>query len=64
MVFENIVNVIRIDHQNFMNKKVTHLEYSYLKNEVLGEQPEYIRVPFSDINCLSIPNHVPDDKDL
>jgi threonine dehydrogenase-like Zn-dependent dehydrogenase len=45
-------------------RNVTHLEYSYLKNEVLGEQPEYIRVPFADINCLPIPDDVSDEKAL
>jgi threonine dehydrogenase-like Zn-dependent dehydrogenase len=45
-------------------KKVTRLGYSYLKNEVIGAQPEYIRVPFADINCLPIPDDVSDEKGL
>ncbi|CAF3112016.1 unnamed protein product [Rotaria sp. Silwood2] len=32
--------------------------------ELLCGQASYIRVPFADMNCLPIPNDVPDDKAL
>jgi len=45
-------------------KKVTHVGSPYLKNEAVGEQPQYIRVTFADLNCLPIPDDVPDEKAL
>ena len=38
--------------------------YSHLTGGVPGGQAEYVRVPFGDINCLVIPDDVPDNKAL
>jgi len=38
--------------------------YSHLTGGIPGEQAEFVRVPFADINCLPIPDDVPDEKAL
>jgi threonine dehydrogenase-like Zn-dependent dehydrogenase len=38
--------------------------YSHLTGGVPGGQAEYVRVPFADVNCLPIPDEIPDDKAL
>jgi len=38
--------------------------YSHLTGGYPGGQAEYVRVPFADVNCLKIPDEVPDDKAL
>eukprot|EP01119_Soliformovum_irregulare_P003821 TRINITY_DN14878_c0_g1_i1.p1 TRINITY_DN14878_c0_g1~~TRINITY_DN14878_c0_g1_i1.p1 ORF type:complete len:419 (-),score=88.46 TRINITY_DN14878_c0_g1_i1:35-1291(-) len=38
--------------------------YSHLTGGVPGGQSEYVRVPFADVNCLVIPEDVPDEKAL
>jgi threonine dehydrogenase-like Zn-dependent dehydrogenase len=38
--------------------------YSHLTGGVPGGQSEYVRVPFADVNCLPIPNDVPDEQAL
>jgi threonine dehydrogenase-like Zn-dependent dehydrogenase len=38
--------------------------YPHLTDGVSGGQAEYVRVPFADINCLPIPDDVPDNKAL
>jgi threonine dehydrogenase-like Zn-dependent dehydrogenase len=38
--------------------------YSHLTGGVPGGQAEYVRVPFADVNCLKIPDDVPDEKAL
>ncbi len=38
--------------------------YSRLLGNVPGSQAEYVRVPFADVNCLKIPDDIPDEKAL
>jgi len=38
--------------------------YSHLTGGVPGGQAEYARIPFADVNCLPIPDDVPDEKAL
>jgi len=38
--------------------------YSHLTGGVPGGQSDYVRVPFADMNCLVLPDSVPDDKAL
>jgi threonine dehydrogenase-like Zn-dependent dehydrogenase len=38
--------------------------YSHLTGGVPGGQAEYVRVPFADVNCLPVPDEIPDDKAL
>eukprot|EP01114_Cavostelium_apophysatum_P019224 TRINITY_DN6137_c0_g1_i1.p1 TRINITY_DN6137_c0_g1~~TRINITY_DN6137_c0_g1_i1.p1 ORF type:complete len:446 (-),score=87.04 TRINITY_DN6137_c0_g1_i1:15-1352(-) len=38
--------------------------YSHLTGGIPGGQAEYVRVPFADVNCLPIPDSVPDEKAL
>ena len=38
--------------------------YSHLTGGVPGGQSQYVRVPFADVNCLVLPDNVPDDKGL
>jgi threonine dehydrogenase-like Zn-dependent dehydrogenase len=38
--------------------------YSHLTGGVPGGQAEYVRVPFADVNCLPLPNDLPDEKAL
>jgi threonine dehydrogenase-like Zn-dependent dehydrogenase len=38
--------------------------YSHLTGGVPGGQAEYVRVPFADVNCLPVPDDLPDDKAL
>lgn len=38
--------------------------YSHLTGGVPGGQSEFVRVPFADVNCLVLPDDIPDDKGL
>lgn len=38
--------------------------YSHLTGGIPGGQAEYVRVPFADVNCLVLPEDIPDDKGL
>lgn len=38
--------------------------YSRLVGNIPGSQAEYVRVPFGGVNCLRIPDSVPDEKAL
>lgn len=38
--------------------------YSHITGGVPGGQAEYVRVPYADVNCLVVPEGVPDDKAL
>jgi len=38
--------------------------YSHLTGGIPGGQAEYVRVPFADLNCLPIPDDIPDEKAL
>jgi len=38
--------------------------YSHLTGGYPGGQAEFVRIPFADINCLRVPDTVPDDKAL
>jgi len=38
--------------------------YSHLTGGVPGGQADYVRVPFAEVNCLPIPNEVPDEQAL
>jgi len=38
--------------------------YSHLTGGVPGGQAEFVRVPFADVNCLAIPDQLPDDVAL
>ena len=38
--------------------------YSHLTGGVPGGQADFVRVPFADVNCLVLPDDVPDDKAL
>jgi threonine dehydrogenase-like Zn-dependent dehydrogenase len=38
--------------------------YSHLTGGYEGCQAEFVRVPFADINCLKVPNSLPDEKVL
>jgi len=38
--------------------------YSHFTGGVPGGQAEFVRVPYADVNCLVIPDEVPDDKAL
>jgi len=38
--------------------------YSHLTGGVPGGQSDFIRVPFADVNCLPVPDDIPDEKAL
>lgn len=38
--------------------------YSHLCGGFDGGQAEYVRVPFADVNCLKVPDNLPDEKVL
>ena len=38
--------------------------FSHLTGGIPGGQAEYVRVPYADVNCLRLPDSVPDDKGL
>ena len=38
--------------------------YGHMVGGYWGGQAEYVRVPFADLNCLPIPDDVPDEKAL
>ncbi|KAK0538997.1 hypothetical protein OC842_001120 [Tilletia horrida] len=40
------------------------LGYTHLTGGYAGAQAEYVRVPFAHVNCLPIPDELPDDKAL
>jgi len=40
------------------------LGYSHLTGGIPGGQAEWIRIPFADINCLPVPDELPDEKAL
>lgn len=37
------------------------LGYSHLLGGYAGTQAEYFRVPFGDVNCIHLPDEVPDE---
>jgi len=38
--------------------------YSHLTGGVAGGQAEYVRVPWADVNCIVVPDELPDEKVL
>src|SRR3712207_6438514 len=38
--------------------------YSHMTGGFAGGQAEYVRVPFADVGCLKIPNHLTDEQTL
>lgn len=38
--------------------------YSHLLGGIPGGQAEFVRVPLADVNCLVVPDEVPDEKAL
>jgi len=38
--------------------------YSHLTGGIPGGQAEYVRVPFADMNCLIVPDNLPDEQAL
>jgi len=46
------------------NRSAAFFGYSHLTGGVPGGQSEHVRVPIADVNCLILPDDVPDDKAL
>lgn len=40
------------------------LGYSHLTGGYAGGQAEYLRVPLADVNCIKVPQDIPDEKVL
>lgn len=57
-------NPSKLQQKMYGQKTSAIFGYSHLTGGVPGGQAEYVRVPFADINCLLIPDDVPDNKAL
>ncbi|CAF1205384.1 unnamed protein product [Rotaria sordida] len=57
-------NPSRLMEQMYGQKTAGFYGYSHLTGGVPGGQAEYVRVPFADVNCLPIPDDIPDTKAL
>jgi len=57
-------NPSKLQEQMYGTRTAAIFGYSHLTGGVPGGQAEYVRVPFADVNCLAIPDDVPDEKAL
>ena len=57
-------NPSRVAEKMFGHALTGVFGYGHLVGGYWGGQAEYVRVPFADINCLPIPDDVPDEKAL
>lgn len=57
-------NPSKLQQKLYGQKTSALFGYSHLTGGVPGGQAEYVRVPFADMNCLLIPDDVPDNKAL
>jgi threonine dehydrogenase-like Zn-dependent dehydrogenase len=57
-------NSSRLEKEMYGHNTSALFGYSHLTGGVPGGQAEYVRVPFADVNCLPIPDDVPDEKAL
>lgn len=59
-----VTNPSNLEESLYGHRTCAIFGYSHLTGGVPGGQAEYVRVPFADINCLLIPDELPDDKAL
>jgi len=57
-------NPSNLEKEQYGHRTAAMYGYSHLTGGVPGGQAEYVRVPLADINCLPIPDDVPDEKAL
>jgi len=57
-------NPSALSEEMFGQRPAALYGYSHLTGGVPGGQAEYVRVPWADVNCLPIPDEVPDEKAL
>jgi threonine dehydrogenase-like Zn-dependent dehydrogenase len=57
-------NPSRLQASMYGHKTAAMYGYSHLTGGVPGGQAEFVRVPYADVNCLAIPDDVPDEKAL
>jgi len=57
-------NPSKLNEEMYGHRLGAFYGYSHLTGGVPGGQAQYARVPFADVNCLVIPDDVPDEKAL
>jgi len=57
-------NPSNLEESMYGHRTAAIFGYSHLTGGVPGGQAEYVRVPFADVNCLKIPENLPDEKAL
>lgn len=57
-------NSSKLQEKMYGDRTAALFGYSHMTGGVPGGQAEYARVPFADINCLVVPDDVPDEKAL
>jgi threonine dehydrogenase-like Zn-dependent dehydrogenase len=57
-------NPSKLMEQMYGHRTAAIYGYSHLTGGVPGGQAEFVRVPFADMNCLPVPNDLPDEKAL
>jgi threonine dehydrogenase-like Zn-dependent dehydrogenase len=60
----NRTNPSKLEREMYGHPTAGFFGYSHLTGGIPGGQAEYVRVPFADMNCLPVPDEVPDDKAL
>jgi threonine dehydrogenase-like Zn-dependent dehydrogenase len=59
-----VTNPSILEESMFGHRTCAIFGYSHLTGGVPGGQADYVRVPFADTNCLSVPDELPDEKAL
>jgi len=57
-------NPSKLQEKMYGHRTSAMLGYSHLTGGLPGGQSEYIRIPFADVNCLPVPEDLPDEKAL
>lgn len=57
-------NPSKLQEEMYGHRSAALYGYSHLTGGVPGGQADYVRVPFAEMNCLPIPESVPDEKAL
>jgi threonine dehydrogenase-like Zn-dependent dehydrogenase len=60
----DVTNTSKVMEENYGQKIAGVFGYSKLMGGYQGGQAEYCRVPLADMNCLKVPNDLPDQKVL
>jgi threonine dehydrogenase-like Zn-dependent dehydrogenase len=59
-----VTNPSNLQMKLFGQRTAALFGYSHLTGGIPGGQAEFVRVPFADVNCLVVPDSVPDESAL